>query len=220
VTLGLLLDRIEAGKSFSALARPARDGEWGVVKVSAMSWGSFLADENKAVPEDRTINSDYEIRDGDLLLSRANTEDLVGATVLVGETRPRLLLSDKSLRLVPHEGIDKPWLNFTLRSSLVRAQFAERATGTSDSMRNLSQEKILATTLPLPSTAEQREIARRVDGLLGIAHRLQRRLEAASRRVERSSQAVLAKAFRGELIPTVADQPRSKTRDALGSAVR
>jgi type I restriction enzyme S subunit len=126
-------------------------------------------------------------------------------------------LSDKSLRLVPHEGIDKPWLNFTLRSSLVRAQFAERATGTSDSMRNLSQEKILATTLPLPSTSEQQEIARRVDELLALAHRLQRRIEAAASRVDRSSQAVLAKAFRGELIPTVADQPTPRTADALGS---
>jgi type I restriction enzyme, S subunit len=201
VALDLLIDHIEAGKSFTALGRPATVDEWGVVKVSAMSWGSFREDENKAVPENRLINPDYEIRTGDLLLSRANTEDLVGATVLVGETRPRLLLSDKSLRLVTRVGIDKSWLNYMLRSPVVRSQLSERATGTSDSMRNLSQAKILATTLPLPPTKEQREIGRRVDHLLRLADDFMRRLNISQRRVGRSAQAVLAKAFRGELGP-------------------
>ncbi|WP_432941540.1 restriction endonuclease subunit S [Kribbella sp. CA-253562] len=199
VTLDLLIDHIEAGKSFSALGRPADPDEWGVIKVSAMSWGSFLEDENKAVPDGRHINPDFEVRSGDLLLSRANTADLVGATVLVGEIRPRLLLSDKSLRLVPRAGIEAPWLNYVLSSPLVRGQFSERATGTSDSMRNLSQAKILSTTLALPPTEEQKEIWRRVDELFKAANILERRIAAAVLRVERSPQAVLAKAFRGDL---------------------
>jgi type I restriction enzyme M protein len=168
VTLDLLIRDIEAGKSFSALGRSADSDEWGVIKVSAMSWGSFLEAENKAVPDGREINPSYEIKQGDLLLSRANTEDLVGATVLVGETRPRLLLSDKSLRLIPQDGVDKSWLNYTLRSPLVRSQFSVEATGTSDSMRNLSQDKILAATVPLPPTDEQVEIGRRVAALLSL----------------------------------------------------
>lgn len=200
VTLGLLIERIEAGKSFNALGRPAMENEWGVIKVSAMSWGRFRESENKAVPEGRQINPSHEIKAGDLLISRANTEDLVGATVLVDDTRPHLLLSDKSLRLVPKLGIDKAWLNYALRAPLVRSQFSERATGTSDSMRNLSQEKILATTITLPATAEQQELARRVGKLLQLADRMERRIEVSSKRVERSSQAVLAKAFRGELV--------------------
>ena len=199
VTLDLLIERIEAGRSFNAEPRPATAKEWGVIKVSAMSWGRFLEDENKAVLDSRRINATYEIRSGDLLISRANTADLVGATVLVSNIRPRLLLSDKSLRLVPRRGIDKAWLNYILRSPLVRSQFSEWATGTSDSMRNLSQVKILAVTLPLPPTGEQREISRRVDQLLSTADEFQRRIEVASRRVHQSSQAILAKAFRGGL---------------------
>ena len=115
-----------------------------------MSWGRFLQDENKAIPAECHIDPKNEIRAGDLLISRANTADLVGATVLVDNTRPHLLLSDKSLRLVIRMGVDKSWLNIVLRSPSVRRQFADRATGTSDSMRNLSQPKILATTLSLP----------------------------------------------------------------------
>jgi type I restriction enzyme S subunit len=198
VTLHLLIERIDAGKSFAAEPRPATEQEWGVIKVSAMSWGRFLEAENKAVLDKKRINPTYEICPGDLLISRANTADLVGATVLVGDIRHRLLLSDKSLRLIPRTGIDKAWLNYSLRSPLVRRQFSERATGTSDSMRNLSQVKILSTTLPLPPPDEQREIGHRVDQLLCAADELQQRLEAATRRVARGVQAVLAKTFRGE----------------------
>lgn len=49
-TVGNVLERIEAGKSFACLPRVARDGEWGVIKVSAMTWGEFREGENKALP--------------------------------------------------------------------------------------------------------------------------------------------------------------------------
>lgn len=104
-----LVDDISAGKSFGGSAAPARPEEWGIIKVSAMTWGQFRAEENKAVSDER-IDPRYEIRSGDLLVSRANTSEYVGASVLVGEVRPRLLLSDKSLRLVPKSGVDPRWL--------------------------------------------------------------------------------------------------------------
>jgi type I restriction enzyme S subunit len=200
VTLDLLIDRIEAGKSVRAAGRAADEQEWGVIKVSAMSWGTFRPNENKAIEDRSLINPRFEVRPGDLLLSRANTVDLVGATVLVRETRPRLLLSDKSLRLVPRAGVDRAWLNIVLQSPLSRAQFSERATGTSESMRNLSQPKILATTLALPSPSEQREIVRRVDRLFTMADQLSGMTNRAVAVVDRLSASVLAKAFRGELV--------------------
>jgi type I restriction enzyme S subunit len=204
ISLGIAIEDIQAGKSFRAQSRPATPHEWGVIKVSAMSWGEFRQQENKAIPEGKEINSSFEIKPGDLLLSRANTEELVGVTVLVQTTRPKLLLSDKSLRLVPRKGIDPNWLNIVLRSPVVRRQFSDRATGTSDSMRNLSQVKILATALPLPPTREQSEIARRVRDLLNRADRIEERIMAVERNAERCTHAVLAKAFRGELAFDVA----------------
>jgi hypothetical protein len=98
-TLRDVVTHIEAGKSFACEPRPAGPNEWGIIKVSAMTWGEFRQHENKAVPADREINPAHEIRPGDILVSRANTEAYVGAPVLVRKCRPRLLLSDKSLRL-------------------------------------------------------------------------------------------------------------------------
>jgi type I restriction enzyme S subunit len=64
---------------------------------------------------------------------------------------------------------------------------------------NLSLGAIRDTALPLPPSMEQAEIVSRVSRLLEVASRLDQRIDAASRMVDRCSQAILAKAFRGEL---------------------
>jgi type I restriction enzyme S subunit len=65
---------------------------------------------------------------------------------------------------------------------------------------NLSLGVVRDTPVPLPPLGEQREIVRRVDQLLVLAGGLAQRIEVVSTRLDRSSQAVLAKAFRGELV--------------------
>ena len=65
---------------------------------------------------------------------------------------------------------------------------------------NLSLGAIRDTPLPLPPQDEQEEIVRRVNQLLQLATALERRISQASQSLERSSQAVLVKTFRGELI--------------------
>jgi type I restriction enzyme S subunit len=199
VSLRDIVRRIEAGKSVRAEGRSATPEEWGVIKVSAMSWGKFLENENKAITDPALVNPRYEIKPGDVLISRANTVELVGASVHVERTRPRLLLSDKSLRLVPRDGIDKAWLNLSLRSPQSRAQFARDATGTSDSMRNLSQAKILATTVTVPPLDEQLEVVRRAQVALDAADRLDAATAAAASGLDDAVRAAVAKAFRGEL---------------------
>ncbi len=77
---------------------------------------------------------------------------------------------------------------------------------TSAGLYSLSTKKIGSVLVPVTPLEEQREVVRRVHALLNIADRLQDRVEGAIQRVERSSQAVLAKAFRGELSTTVSEE--------------
>jgi type I restriction enzyme S subunit len=146
--LGELLSGVEAGRSFGGSAAPAGPGEWGIIKVSAMTWGAFRPEENKAVPE-TNIDPRFEIRPGDVLVSRANTTAYVGASVLVKSTPSRLLLSDKSLRLILREDVDPEWLVFALTAPRVRRQISARATGTKDSMRNISQAGLRSVEVPV-----------------------------------------------------------------------
>jgi len=148
--LGELLLDIEAGKSFQTPGRRAAPEEWGVIKVSSMTWGAFDEQENKAVLDVDRVQPRFEIRPGDLLFSRANTSELVGASVLVHRTRPKLLLSDKSMRLLPQGEVDPEWLRYCLGSASVRDQISEVASGTSNSMRNISQDKVRRLRVHLP----------------------------------------------------------------------
>ncbi len=197
--LGDLLIRIDAGKSFKCEERPARIDEWGVIKVSAMTWGEFDERENKTVTTPEQINPSYEIQPGDLLLSRANTVEYVGAAVFVERCRPHLLLSDKSMRLRPADTSDPRWLRLVLGSSYVRRQIMDLATGTSDSMRNISQSKVRALRIPTPPTHQQPQIATEwsrlsseLDSAVGI-------LTANTARAGQLRRAILAAAFTGRL---------------------
>jgi type I restriction enzyme S subunit len=53
--------------------------------------------------------------------------------------------------------------------------------------------------IPLPSTEEQTEIVRRVEQLFAYADRIEQQVKAAQQRVDKLTQSILAKAFRGEL---------------------
>ncbi|WP_416977256.1 restriction endonuclease subunit S [Streptomyces sp. T028] len=195
-----VIERVEAGKSFRCDPRPALDEEWGVIKVSAMTWGEFRQEEQKAVPVGREIDARHEIRVGDILVSRANTPEYVGAPVLVRQTRTRLLLSDKSLRLVPKSGVNRNWLITVLSAPLVRRQITARATGSKDSMRNISQKDLLSVKVPVPPEDEQQSLAERADELLTALDGAAREVERVAARAGALRRALLRRAFSGQLV--------------------
>lgn len=199
-TVGAVLSGIVAGRSPKTDGRPAGQGETGVLKVSALSWGRFLPGENKALPRSFKVPPEATVHAGDLLLSRANTVELVGAVVHVGEDHPHLMLSDKTLRLELRKDLIEPrFLMYALRTAEVRRVFEADATGTSDSMRNLSQEKIRSAPLRLPDLDVQRRIVAKLDTLLAQTRAAREQLEAIPALVEKYRQSVLAAAFRGDL---------------------
>ena len=166
VRLGECLASIEAGRSPLCETRPARQGEWGVLKVSSVTWGTFQSSENKALLPSSEPDPRFEVKAGDIILSRANTPDLVGRAVLVRATRPKLLLSDKTLRLQPdQERIDRRFLLLSLGLPRSRSQISGAASGSSRSMFNVSQESIRQVQIAMPRAEEQRAIADALDAV-------------------------------------------------------
>ena len=68
-------------------------------------------------------------------------------------------------------------------------------------MRNISQKAFNDIDFPLPPLDEQKEIVRQVDKLFALADKVETHYQKAKARVDKLSQSVLAKAFRGELVP-------------------
>lgn len=152
-----ILVRIDAGKSPNCEGRPASFDEWAVLKVSAISWEEFKPQENKVLPKLFQPIPALEVKPDDLLISRANGQrELVGAITLVKKTRDKLMLSDKTLRLVPDESlILKEFLLYSFRSKRTRKLLMENGTGKSTSMNNITQAQIRNIDIKLPPLNEQ-----------------------------------------------------------------
>ncbi len=176
VRMGAVVNASEAGWSPTCIGSPRRQGLWGVLKVSAVSWGEFDATANKELPSDLVPRPEYEVRDGDFLLSRANTAELVARSVVVEQAEPKLMLSDKIIRLAVSSQMNRSFLNMANNASYAREHYAVNASGTSSSMKNVSREVVLALPVPLPPLAEQSRIVTRITALRRLCADLRQRL--------------------------------------------
>ena len=196
-----VISGIEAGKNFTCEERPPTEGETGLVKISAVTWGRFDELESKTVTRNDQIREEHLIHPGDFLLSRANTLELVGAPVIVEQITRHLMLSDKVLRFRFIEGSGKFAL-YWLRSKKGRKEIESRATGNQLSMRNIAQASLRAIPIPLPPLAEQHQIVAEVEArTTAIAH-LEAELDRQITRSNRLRQSILATAFKGTLDET------------------
>ena len=114
-------------------------------------------------------------------------------------------VSDKVLRLRFNLPIER-WVLYFLRSEDGRRQIEELATGNQLSMRNISQSTLRAIRFPLPPDDVRERILRAVEKALSSAARFLADANRASALLGRLDQAILAKAFRGELLTPEEEQ--------------
>lgn len=151
---------LENGWSPKCLERPAANDEWGVLKLGAVSFGTFDQTENKALPASLKPKPDLEVKVGDVLISRANVARLVGAIAIVKASRPRLMLCDKIFRVkwASNSKIAADFLVEVLRTPDVRHQIETKLTGTSPTMKNISKPALLDLQFPFPPLTEQKKL--------------------------------------------------------------
>ncbi|MDD6184799.1 MAG: restriction endonuclease subunit S [Bacteroidales bacterium] len=201
VKLGEVLQKIEAGKSFRCNEKVPALHEKGIVKISAVTWGEFLEDECKTIINEDLYNPQFAIHKGDLLISRANTIQLVGNCVLVRkEPKRNIMLSDKVLRLVISDNADSDFILYSLRTSKSRTQIQNMSTGNQDSMRNIGQDRIKKIEIPLPPLTEQQRIVKEIESRLSQAEAAEASIAEALQKTEALRQSILKKAFSGELV--------------------
>jgi type I restriction enzyme S subunit len=152
---------IEQGWSPLCENRTASDDEWGVLKVGCVNGVEFDEREHKALPAEVRPRPEYEIRPGDILMSRANTRQLLASAALVRTIRPMLLLCDKLYRIKLGVGTLVPeFLIYILTADASRFYLEREATGASSSMLNIAQETIATLPIATPPLDEQSRIVR------------------------------------------------------------
>ncbi|MGH9340057.1 MAG: restriction endonuclease subunit S [Acidobacteriota bacterium] len=141
----------------------------------------------------------YRLLPGDLLIVEGNgslTE--IGRSAIWNGAIDDCVHQNHIIRVRCVEA-DPRFIDLVWNSPVGAREVAELAV-TSSGLYSLSAGKIAAFAIPVPPLEEQSEIVRRASALLQLANAQLVRVDAAARGVEKSAQAVLAKAFRGELI--------------------
>jgi type I restriction enzyme S subunit len=195
-------------------AKASTDGK-GVrtLTLSAVTYSDFSERNTKITVADPARVCDLWLEEGDILIERSNTPELVGTAAMYRGPKEWAIFPDLLIRVRLLESIDKDFVEFFLHSEQARAYFRHAAQGTAGSMPKIDQRTIEGLIVPLPTFPEQHEIVRRVETLFTLADAIEKRVATATQRAEKLTQAILAKAFRGELVPTEAELARQEGRD-------
>ena len=187
--VGDFVDRFEGGKNF--LAGSEGCTRFQILKVSAVTTGLYIEEESKPTPEGYTPPSNHLVKLGDMLFSRANTVGLVGATAIVEATNGKTLLPDKLWRFVWAEPVEVRYMHALFQERSVRRELGKLSSGTSASMRNISQAKLFELRLPVAPLNLQSAFANHAEAMLSLL--IQQ--SGALKRAEATFNALLAKAF-------------------------
>ena len=153
------VESLESGKSPSCQNMPRKGLEPGVLKLSALSSGRFLPEENKAMLPGGAIAPDKGVRRGDILIARKNTPELVGSCVLVRDDVENLMFPDIVFRMHPNGSVEGEYLSALLSGPSYSGKVKSLAHGSNKSMSNIPKADLAQLRIPLPSLPLQQEFA-------------------------------------------------------------
>ncbi|MBM6550381.1 restriction endonuclease subunit S [Marinomonas ostreistagni] len=134
-----------------------------------------------------------EPREGDILYSREGT---VGIACQIPKD-VQLCLGQRMVLIRSDDTVDAKYLTIVLNSELILKIVKAKTIGST--VPRVNMKDIRSYPVPLPSLSEQRAIIRRVEELFAFAESVEEKANAALERVNKLTQSILAKAFRGEL---------------------
>jgi type I restriction enzyme, S subunit len=199
------LERLcEPGRPITyGILKPGPNTPGGVPYVRVADFPGDLLNTSGVKRTTQAIANDFRrstLMEGDILLSIRGTYGRVCRVPveLVGGN-----ITQDTARLSVHPLVNPAYVERYLRSPSAQSRLKAAAKGVAVHGVNIGD--VRALQVELPSGAEQQEIVRRVDALFAVADAIEARVAIATARADKLTQSVLAKAFRGELVPTEAD---------------
>ena len=165
---------LEAGVSVNSDER--QNADFFVLKTSAISDGLINIDEAKPVVKKEYARLKCPVKKGSIIISRMNTPQLVGACGYVAEDAKGYFLPDRLWQVINSkpEKYDFRWLNYLLNQYRYKNAIHAVATGTSNSMKNISKERLLEIRIPRKSIEEQKFIVKEISDIEALIYDLEK----------------------------------------------
>lgn len=195
-TLGDLIQSLDAGISVNSTDRPAKSNEKSILKTSCVSYDIFNISENKVVLDDIEIQRLKEpVTANSIIISRMNTPALVGANAFVKYDNFNTFLPDRLWAAKIRKDASPLWTSILISSTNIRRLLSERATGTSNSMKNITKGDVLTLPIVIPSKPEQEKIA----SFLTVVDAKIEQLTCKEKLLEKYKKSAMQKLFSQEL---------------------
>jgi type I restriction enzyme, S subunit len=177
------------------------NAEWAVIKTTAIQASDFVEYENKILPSSLLPRKQHEIKQGDILITRAGPRVRVGICCLVKKTRPKLINCDKVYRIRLNTDLVVPeYFESCINSPEILSKIEKMKSGSSDSGLNLTQKVFLKLQIHLPSIQEQHKIVEEIERRLSVCDKVEESIAESLEKSKALRQSILKKAFEGRLL--------------------
>ncbi|MBY5198585.1 hypothetical protein FP369_04700 [Citrobacter braakii] len=158
--LSQLIVSLDAGVSVNSIDELPDDNEYSILKTSCVSFGYFDERERKKVVKDEISRLKEILLSNSILISRMNTPALVGANAYIKDAPKNTFVPDRLWQVKVNDNIcNIKWLASFLSSDKGRYLLKEQASGTSNSMKNITKKDVFQIMLAFPCKEEQTIIA-------------------------------------------------------------
>ena len=160
VKLKDLVLSLDAGVSVNGEDVSVTEDDFSVLKTSCVSLGAFNPNERKKVTlEHEILRLKEPLLNNSLVMNRSNTPLLVASSAFIRNAPKKTYLSDKLWQFKVNQNANIQWIAFHLSNETTLIKLRDMATGTSNSMKNITKPDVLNFDLIAPSKSEQTKIA-------------------------------------------------------------
>lgn len=167
--IDILLDKPSNGYSPSAVKYETK---YKNITLTATTSGFFKENEFKYIDIDEDTANRYWLKHNDILIQRSNSRELVGTSCIYRGEDNQFLYPDLIMRCRVYEEIDLKYIEYVLKSPLVKNYYSLNASGTSESMPKINQTIVCMTPVPIPPLKEQKRIVAKIEELLPYCDQL------------------------------------------------
>jgi len=210
----IALNKLCTSFDYGTSAKSLPSGKVSVLRMGNIQGGKIDWTDLLYTSDDNEIQK-YLLLPNTVLFNRTNSPELVGKTGIYRGERPAIF-AGYLIRVNPLPELDPEYLNHCLNMNYAK-EFCSHVKTDGVSQSNINAQKLGAFEVPFCPLSEQTEIVRRVEALFKIADQIEERYQKAKTHVKKLTQAILAKAFRGEL---VTQDPSDKPASALLERIR
>jgi len=203
------LDKLCESFQYGTSKKSEPSGKVAVLRMGNIQDGEIDWNDLVYTSDDEEIKK-YKLNPGDILFNRTNSPELVGKTAIYRGEHPAIF-AGYLIKIHYFKELDSSYLNVCLNTTYAK-HFCMKVKTDGVSQSNINAQKLGKFEVPFCPLEEQHEIVRRVEALFKLADVVEKRVAAATARAEKLTQAILAKAFRGELVPTEAELARRERR--------